>query len=254
VCGGCGGKLTVTATNQYYYIYRHGKLIKRYKRPKEKLTYRYYCSQDNNYPDEAHPKPSAFQGEELDWQVWRYIADKVITHPDLIIEQVRNRQAELIAQGDSLDGDIARVDRRLAQIKRERLAYTRQLGRGKVSEAEYDVLIAECNEAREAQEEKRAHLRQLRDEAEKVQTGIAYAERLLASFRDRLPQIDQNPAELKAMSDRQQRAILKERQAMVRALCDRVVICANGEITIDGLVDVGEKNQFFDINNPLNVV
>jgi hypothetical protein len=78
----------------------------------------------------------------LDWQVWRYLVDNGIKRPDLIREQVQARQAELQAQGDGVDSEIAHARRGLTEVDHERAFCLRQAGRGKITEAEFDAV---CN-------------------------------------------------------------------------------------------------------------
>ena len=88
------------------------------------------------------------------------------------------------------------------------------------------------------------HLQELRDNAAKVRAGIDYTIRLLQSFEDRLGEIDIVPSELEKLPKEQQDTILGERQKIVRALCDKITIYANGRIVIDGLLDGSEHQQF----------
>ena len=99
----------------------------------------------------------------------------MICQPELIFEQIRNKRTELQAQGDNIDSDINRTQRRLAEIDQERLAYSRQQARGKISESEYDLLVGECDEMAADQQEKLSHLMALRDEKERVDSSIGFA-------------------------------------------------------------------------------
>lgn len=85
VCGGCGAKLSAAAKSQYYYKYQNGKQIKRYEH-QDNQGYRYFCATAAKYSDEPHTHPYTFIGEELDSQFWAYVANRVVTHPELITE------------------------------------------------------------------------------------------------------------------------------------------------------------------------
>jgi chromosome segregation ATPase len=162
----------------------------------------------------------------------------------LVRKQVRARQAELQAQGDSVHGEMAHARNKLAEVDQQRAFYQRQAARGKVTEQEFDARMAETEEARRYWESELARLQELRDDAERVRAGLDYATELLAGLQDRLEEIDIPPKELKALPKERQRAILKERQVIVRALCDRVLVYANRRIVIEGLLDGSEAAQF----------
>jgi hypothetical protein len=139
--------------------------------------------------------------------VWRFVADKMIEHPDLIFEQVYNRQAELQAQGDSLESDISKARQRLKDIEQEKLSYSRQQARGKISEAAFDALIAE---AEESEREELNRLLKLRDDGKSVRDAIAHARELLTSLQERLPEIDISPEELELLPIPRQEEVLRE--------------------------------------------
>lgn len=237
ICGGCGGLLGVAAKVRFFYSRLKDGTIKRYER-KSDTGYRYRCFAAYAYPEEPHTKPCVFNGPDLDNQFWRYVADKMVAHPELIIEQVHNRQQELKNQGDNLDSEIAQKRRQLAAIEQDRMTYTRQLGRKKITEAVYDALMAECDENEADTQEDLNHLLTLRDDQRKVKTAIAYAEKLLADIRHKLPEINQTPEELAALPEDRQRWVMLERQKVIRSLCDKVIIFADGGITIKGLIEV----------------
>ena len=87
-------------------------------------------------------------------------------------------------------------------------------------------------------------LKELRDNAQKVQAGLDYVEEFLTALRERLIDIDQTPEELKALPEDQQRDILTARQEIIRAMCVEVRVYADGHIEIDGALDGGEAAQF----------
>lgn len=247
ICGGCGGRLGASTKVRFYYRRLEDGNYKRYERPSDP-GYRYYCSTAAAYPEEAHTKPYAFNGLELDAQFWQYVASRIVAHPELIIEQVHNRQQELKNQGDNLDSEIAQKRRQLAAIEQDKMTYTRQLSREMISESVYDALIAEAKETEADYREQLDHLIALRDDAKKVSTAITYAERLLSNIRQRLPEINQTPEELTALPEDRQRAIMLERQSIIRSLCDKVIVYADGNITIKGLIEVSNFDAV-TINN-----
>lgn len=235
VCGECGSKIK-TINIRYHYRTLADGTKKRYDR--EKVRHNYLCTVANNHNYAVdHPHPYSFPGPSLDWQVWRFVADKMIEHPDLIFEQVYNRQAELQAQGDSLEGDISKARERLKAIEQEKLNYSRQQARGKISEAAYDTLIAECEEGEKEEREELTRLLQLKEDGQSLRDAISHARELLTNLQARLPEIDIPPEELALLPIFNQEEILRERQTAIRALCDKITVYANREIVIDGLID-----------------
>lgn len=236
----CGCKLSVGLTRYYYYKLADGTR----KRGEHKASnYSYKCNSAYSYKEEEHG-PKRWWGIWLDYSVWKYIADSIIQQPDLVIEQVKARQAELQAQGDSMDGDIARAKQKLEAIDQERSFYQRQAAKGFMTEAEFEARMNETKEAKQYWQTELAHLKELRDNAAKIQDELDYARTLLASIRQRLPKINQTLDELKALPRDQQDKVLTERKQIIQALCKRVTIYRDGQITIDGMVDSKKLSIF----------
>jgi chromosome segregation ATPase len=164
--------------------------------------------------------------------------------PNLIQEQVQARQAELQAQGDSVDGDIAHARRRLAEIDQERANYQRQQARGKMTEAEFDARMDETEDSHQYWESELTRLEELRDNTARVQAGLDYATRLLTALQDTLSEIDLPPEELRALPEGRRNEILKRRREFVRALCDKAAVYADGRVVIEGVLDGSEAAQF----------
>lgn len=239
---GCGARLNYFTAGHNYKKMADGS-TKRYERKVPLCQYR--CVHATNYADDpSHPYPRVWNGPELDNSLWRYVADHLVQSPELIAEQVKARQADLILQGDSFDGEIAKLTRRLQGIEDERMAYTRQLGRGKIKESAFDALMAEADEMEGEAKEELARLKTLRDNAKSIQAGLDYAYNLMASIRVKLPQINQTPEELKALPEDRQKWVLTERLKVIRALCEKVTIHHTGRIVIEGLLDGGEVSEF----------
>ena len=235
-CGDCGAKMGV---HKKRYSYVGGK-----KRTFPIPKYDYFCKAAKRYPDEPHPAPYSRYGPTLDWLVWRHIVDYGIKRPDLIREAVLARQAELQAQGDSVEGDIAHAHRRLAEIDQERAFYQRQAARGRITEVEFDARMEETEEARCYWESELERLRELRDNAAEVQAGLDYATRLLTAIQEKLPGIDIPYIELRKLPEQKRSEILRLRQEIIRALVDKVEVFASGEVKIWGLLDGSEAAQF----------
>ena len=59
-----------------------------------------------------------------------------------------------------------------------------------------------------------------------------------------LPEIDVPPNELKRLSEKERKEILKRRQQIIRALVDTVWVYADKRVRIEGLLDGSEAAQF----------
>jgi hypothetical protein len=241
VCGDCGRAIGINSSYHHYQKLADGTR-KRYRRMIP--DYRYYCIAARAYPDEPHPEPHTWNGSSLDWAVWRYIVDNGIKRPDLIRDEVLARQAELQAQGESVEGDIAHARRRLSELDRERAFYQRQAARGKLTEVEFDARMDETEEARQYWQTEIVRLTELRDNAATVQAGLDYATELMTRLQERLPLIDQSPEQLKALPRQEREHILGERQEIVRTLCEKVQVWADGQVKLIGVLDGSEASQF----------
>jgi|GEM_PF-4885193 len=239
-CGECGRRLSI-AVDRYHHRRMADGTLKRYDAKSPRHQYR--CSAGQQYPD-SHPKPYTWEGPGFDWAIWRKIVDSGIKTPELIQEQVEARQAELQQQGDSTEGDIAHVKQSMTDVENQRAIFQRQLGRGKITEDEFDARMAETAEAMEHWQEELRRFTDLRDNSAMIKDGLAYARELLEALQRELPGLEQTPEELRGLPNDQQVAIQTRRQTIIRALCDKIVVYANGKIRIEGLLDGSEGAQF----------
>jgi hypothetical protein len=218
--------------------------VQRYRRVKSSEGYFYRCNTASQHPHEPHPRPTSRNGPELDWAVWRHLVDYGIKRPDLIVVQVQVRRAELLAEGESADGQIAQVRYRLSAIDQERAFYQRQAARGMITEAEFDQRMGETEASRQYCQSELIRLQELRDDAAKVDAGLVYATELLTALQKTLPAIDQQPDELEALPGDKRIEVMTARQRIIRALCDTVYIYADGRVRIEGMLDGSEAAQF----------
>jgi DNA invertase Pin-like site-specific DNA recombinase len=240
-CGECGQAMGVRASHHYYRTLGDGTRRKyHYSRPQ----HRYFCRRWADYPEEGHPTPGRHGGLTLDQEVWRYLVDNCILHPDMIRMQVLTHQEELQRQGESVDGDIAHARRKLAEIGQERAFYQKYAGKGKMTEKELDDRLDETEDARRYWQGELERLQELRDNAAKVQNGLEYATELLTSLQARLPEIDIPHDELTALPRDQQNTILRKRQEIIRALSSKVIVWADRRVKLVGVVDGTEGMQF----------
>lgn len=235
-CGECGHALSVRQSNTYF--------VDGERRDRHTTHYAYRCNQTWLFTDEPHPKPFAFAGLRLDTDVWRYVVDNGIKHPELIQERVRNRQTELQAQGEDIDGEIAHARQRLTEIDQERANYQRQNARGKMTDDEFDARIQETDETKTVLQDRLTELVDLRDDSDKVNDGLRYLVELMTNIQEELPTIDIPRKALRALPKAEQDMILRKRQRIIRALCDKVTIYASGRVMIDGLLDGSEASEF----------
>ena len=116
--------------------------------------------------------------------------------PKVITAYVLGRQAELQAQGESVDSDIAHARRRLDEVEQDRVFFLKQAARHDITGAKFEELMKDTEESRKYWESELVRLRELRDNQEKVQVGIDYVNRLMANVETILPMADIPPDEL----------------------------------------------------------
>jgi DNA invertase Pin-like site-specific DNA recombinase len=241
-CGECGGVIGVEEIRYHYRKLADGT----YRRHNVKsVLHKYRCQKGiKEAYKETHPRPFVWIGTTLDWAIWRKIVDDGIKRPEYIEEQILNHQQALMEQGDSIDGDISRARLRLAEIEEERATYQRQLGRKRITENEFDSRMDETDEARQYWDEQLKDLLELRDNRDKVSAGLDYARRLMLSIQEKLPEIDQSPTELRRLPEEARREIIKARREIILALVDKIIICADGNVKIEGVLDDSPVSSF----------
>jgi hypothetical protein len=158
-------------------------------------------------------------------------------HPDLIREQVMSRRTELQAQGDSLDGDIARAKRNVLDIDTGRDRLLNQLSRGIITEGDFERVMVERNKEKGYWQDEIIRLETLHDDAAKVQSDLEFAYRVLETHQQQLPELDMTHKALRAMSYEEQLTILMRRKRIIRSLCEKVTVWGDGRIVIDGMLD-----------------
>jgi hypothetical protein len=118
-----------------------------------------------------------------------------------------------------------------------------------MTEREFDARMEETEEAARYWQGEIKRLTTLRDDAEKVEAGLSYIEALLGNLQVRLPEIDLDREELERLPEDKQRAILKERREVVRALCQKVVVWSSKRVKVIGALGGSEGAQF-DLESP----
>lgn len=247
-CGECGNKMGI-AKDRYYYKKLADGTRQRYEYKNPRFDYR--CWTAATYTHEPHPRPYNFAGDKLEYNIWRYVADVIIANPELIMQQVHNRQITLQQQGNDLDSDINKMQANLARIDSEKMAYSRQQAKGQITEEMFDALIAESNEAQATIQEDLQSAIELRDNSRKVQNAMSYAQQLLSNIQAKMPEIDFTQEEFKTFDKDRQDWILTERKKIIEAVCEKIIIFADGRIEIEGLID-GDEVSGFDNNAPEN--
>jgi hypothetical protein len=84
----------------------------------------------------------------------------------------------------------------------------------------------------------------LRVSRRSLKTRLDYTTELMLTLQEVLPEIDQTLEELKEMSEDKRVWVLKKRREILRALCNRVDVYADGRVVIKGLLDGSEAAQF----------
>jgi len=244
-CGECGGKISSSLKRYHYWSLADGTRKRVVLDPPQ---FRYRCVIAQAYNDEDHPHPYSFKGDDLEWHIWRHIVDYGIKQPDIIRGQVETRQKELIAQGESVNGDIAHVRGNIEEVQGERVFYQRQAARGKIDEPEFDERMTETDDKRQYWQAELERLQELRDDSSSVQAGLNYANELLETIHNVLDEIDVPPEFLSQCPEGERRHILGARQKIIRALCDTIYIYADGRVKIEGVIDGSEAPQFNLVN------
>jgi chromosome segregation ATPase len=171
--------------------------------------------------------------------VWRKLVDEAIMHPELIREQVMNRRQELQAQGDGYDSEISRAKRELSDIEAGRDRLMNQLAKGVITENDFERVMVERNREKAFWQEECSRLGSLRNDAQKLESDLEHAYRILAAYGEKLEWLDISKGELKKRSPDERIEILTERKRIVQSLCERITVYGDGRIDIDGLIDTG---------------
>ena len=214
-CGQCERAMTSHSSRYIYRRLASGKMA-RYTRSNP-IVY-YICNKGSFDPHENNRYP----GGKIDAKIWRTLADVIRNNPEQIIKQTIARAEALQAEGDDINGRIGQYQKRLTDLDTEELSHNRQLGRGRLTEEKFDILMDEVNATRQQVTTELKELITLRDETEKVQNTLDHARVMLAEFGQRIEEIDIPEDELRSLPDSTRHEVLRRRQQLVRALVDRV--------------------------------
>lgn len=237
-CGECNNKLSVVTSKFWYLDKADGSRERKEYNPPQ---YSYRCAMGLQIKGEVPHSKLIHYGPSVDYAVWRKLADEVIKHPELIREQVMNRRAQLQAQGDNFDSEIARVERELREVGTGRDRLMSQLSRDIITEADFERVMIERNREKAYWQEELTRLKALRDDAAKTESDLEHAFRLLNNYEQRLKELDMPQKELKALPADKQIDILTERKQVIQSLCERVTVYSDGRILIDGMIDTSKE-------------
>jgi hypothetical protein len=249
ICGECGKAFTTGKQNYMNYKLKDGT-------PRHVLRdiprHFYRCGNSIKEERDKHEK-LWHHGPTIDKKIWRFLVDNAIKHPEIIQGQVIARQAELQNQGDDLEGEIARIERKLRELDagRDRLAL--QLTKGNIIEKDFERVMVQVNTEKEDAQEELAQLRVLRDDQQAVLDGLNIAYQVLANYERRLPELDISDKEFRKLGPDQKKYILEERKAIIRALCLKVTFYPDGDFDIEGLINIDSNQKFCDTNYSLRV-
>jgi hypothetical protein len=241
VCGNCGKRL-FTRTRRWY-TSKRGE-----RKPYINPPFEYFCIEGNRYP-EHHPRPFAHSGKATDEAVWHTLVENLIKHPDIMQESILARQRELKGQAGAANGEIANAEKVLARIDKERAFYQRQAATEVITEAEFLDRMAETKAEHEYWQAELIKLQALLQDQDKVRRGVDYVALLLGRLQGKLDRLNKSAAELAKLPGEERDTILKERQEVVRVLCDHVKVYANGDIVIEGALDGSEAIQLGFVNS-----
>jgi hypothetical protein len=225
-CGDCGNSMSATRLRDYT------------------GGFSYRCHTACHNAHEGHPKPYNHNGSYVDWTVWRRIVDQIVSRPDFIKEYIQSQVKELQAEVEHVDGEITRIQRRLEGINDERVFYQRKAAQGKIPEVEFDVRMDETADQIEYWQCELERLLALKNDAALVNDSLSYAKDLFVKIRGQLDYLDCSPEDLEKRSKGERNKILRNRRKIVRALVDRATINSKRKITIEGILDGSEGEQF----------
>lgn len=237
VCGHCSNKLA-TSKRDYYFVRSNGKRQKRYY----KIPHHYYiCNVGQRFKMDHKLN---YWGPTIDYKIWRYLVDNYIKHPQLIEQQIRERQAELQRQGDDYNSEIAQNERRIKDIEAERARYQAGWAKKFINDDEFETHMQRTQEQLDYCRKQVIDLHKLRDDAEAVRSGIDYAHKLMQQLATKLPELDVSPEEFKELPADRQCYILERRKAVIQALCVKVTIYDTDNIEIEGVIDEEKLSEF----------
>lgn len=225
-CGDCGYKMMVAKLHGYT------------------GDYGYRCFMASHYPNEGHPKPNNHSGIRLDDAVWREIVDQGLKRPEIIKEQIGTKVLELQAEGEEVDNQIMKAQKRLEEIDQERAFYQKQAAREKITESEFDRRMDETEEQIKYWEDELERLKTLKYDRGKVRDSLDYAEVLFKKLCDRLDRLDCDRDTLLSLPIEEREAILIDRRDIIRALVDRITVNSERKVVIEGVLDGSEGSQF----------
>jgi len=150
------------------------------------------------------------------------------------------RRQELQNEGDSYDGQIAQAERKLKEIEDGRSRLMRHLAKGIINDDDFERIMVERNNEQQFWTEEINRLRTLRDDVQKIESDLEYAYQVLSVIEGGLGKWDMLPGELKSLFPERRIEVLSERKRIIRSLCERVTVYADGRIVIDGLIEIGE--------------
>jgi hypothetical protein len=237
-CGECGGKLTMRTTR---FVYKKNSKGERVRYDFDVPKHIYACCLAHKFKGEIPHQKINHYGPNLDYAVWRKLVDEAITHPELIREQVMNRRKELQAQGDGYDSEISRAKRELSDVEAGRDRLMNQLTKGIITEKDFERIMIERNREKTFWQEEHSRLVSLRNDAQKLESDLEHAYRILASYGEKLEWLDIPQDELKRRSPDEQIEILTERKRIIQSLCERITVFGEGRVEIDGLIDTGRN-------------
>lgn len=129
--------------------------------PKYKSGANYRCTKQHHAPDDVSDDcPKIISLTWLDNHVWNQVENLVFSQERF--EELLEEQLEMINnETDELESGLAKVSKRLDEIKEERLSYVRQEAKGLISQDELETLLSETALEQAEYEENKSELEDL---------------------------------------------------------------------------------------------
>jgi site-specific DNA recombinase len=237
VCGHCGNKLA-TSKRDYELVYPDGKRQRQYY---DVPRHFYTCNVGKRYKMDHKTR---YWGPTIDYKIWRFLVDNYVQHPQLIEQQIEERQAELQRQGDDYNSEIAQTERRIKDIEAERSRYQAGWAKGFINDAEFETHMQRTKEQIEFCQNQLIELQKLRDDSVAIRAGINYAHKLMRQIATNLPELDISPEQFRQLPIAKQRNILERRKTVIQSLCVKVTIYDTDDIDIEGVIDTDKLASF----------
>ncbi|MDQ4000568.1 MAG: recombinase family protein [Actinomycetota bacterium] len=153
ICGACGRRMTAMTTN----------------RPNGKRYFYYRCPKRVQHGNEACPQIKYYAAEEVESEVWGVVRD-IITNPEQLRADLE-RMIQLKKQDKRGDPDREAKHwlEKLSGAEQERRGFLRLAAKGRITDEELDVELAQLEESRKTAERELAILKHDQEQIEQLE-------------------------------------------------------------------------------------